>query len=110
MKYKIIEQIRKEKIRNLVPPKFFTSIPSSWPEICTVIKFKCDRNDVILSTTVLGAIHSLDPSDESKKIAFGSCFTIEAVELLRENNIKYIALSDFPWTDERYKFIKSNSR
>lgn len=110
MKYKIINRIGKEKIRNLVPPKFFTSIPTSWPEICTVIKFKCDRNDVILSTTVQDAINSLDPSDESKHIAFGGCFTIEAVELLRENNIEYVALSDFPWTDERYKSIRSNSR
>jgi hypothetical protein len=108
MKFKIHKDIEKAKIKHYVPPKFLTTVPQFWPDKCTIMVFKCGRSDVILSNIVEDALSSEILVGQKMIIAFGGCFTIESEQLLKSRGISIVALSNFPWTDERYKEIKGS--
>ncbi|MDR9856462.1 hypothetical protein RJP21_22930 [Paenibacillus sp. VCA1] len=109
MKYKIYKDVSKNKIKNYIPPGYLSSLPASWPDQLTMIVFKTGRNDVVLSNTVADALMDKKMMGQENLIAFGGCFTIESIQLFRDKEIEYVALKEFPWTDERYKQIRMNS-
>ncbi|KQN98976.1 hypothetical protein [Paenibacillus sp. Leaf72] len=109
MKYKIYKEVLKNKIKSYIPPRYFCKLPVSWPEKITIIVFKTDRNNVVLSNTVEAALSNEDLNNQINIVVFGGCFTIESIQLLRDRDISYISISDFLWTDESYKQILMNS-
>ncbi|WP_146240927.1 hypothetical protein [Paenibacillus sambharensis] len=63
-----------------------------------------------MSKTVENALRDEDLENQENIVAFGGCFTVESVQVLKDRRISYISISDFPWTDENYRQISMNSK
>lgn len=107
VRYKIHRKVLKTNIKNYIPSRYMNAFPSSWPDLITLILFRMSRDDVILSNTVKEALNNEKIKSEETIVAFGGCFTIESIQLLKDKGIHYVAINDFPWTDERYKQIRN---
>ena len=70
----------------------------------TLLVFPCQRQDVILSGAVQRVLSGTNESEGL--IAFGGCFTLEAIALLKERKVKIFVQSDFAWTDEQASQIQ----
>lgn len=66
----------------------------------TLLSFRTQRNDKVLSATVAAVLDEVSP--EENLIAFGGCFTLEAISLLKNANAEIFSVSEFPWTDDRH--------
>ena len=71
----------------------------------TLVLFRNDRNDVVLSRAVESAISDIADVAEPV-VAVGGCFTAEGLELLRARQATVLQLSEFYWTDESYRAIR----
>jgi hypothetical protein len=67
----------------------------------TLLVFPSQRQDTVLSGSVKHILSECAPSE--RLVAFGGCFTLEAIALLKERSVEVFSQSEFPWTDERWK-------
>ncbi|MDK8643919.1 hypothetical protein ABZ787_13270 [Micrococcus luteus] len=93
------------QIKKMVSPIYKGIIPNS-NEIVTGLIFP---EEIILLSDVRRALKRINQDSEIKRIAVGYCFTIEAQQLLKEYNYNTFSISNFEWSDERYKEIKGGS-
>jgi hypothetical protein len=66
----------------------------------TLLVFSTKGAEPVLSGAVKHALADLPESD--RLVAFGGCFTLEALAHFRERGVEVFARSDFPWTDEGF--------
>jgi hypothetical protein len=62
----------------------------------TLLVFPLQRE--IMSGTVAHILAEIPT--EARIVAFGSCFTLESLALLKVRHVEIFAKSDYPWTDE----------
>jgi hypothetical protein len=89
----------------MVSPRYKGIILNS-DEVVTGLIFP---EEVILLSDVRKALKRINQDSEIKRIAVGYNFTIEAQQLLKEYNFNIFTISNFEWSDERYKEIKGRS-
>ena len=90
----------------------FKKMPNSFIRLMTqyhigkiCISFKTDRKDVTLSSELKKILHKVN-IEYSKLLILTNNLTIESTEILKENEIEYISISDFFWTDDSYTSIR----
>ncbi|UPO90164.1 hypothetical protein [Niallia sp. Man26] len=101
----IIKNKTYNQIKKMVSPIYKGIIPNS-NEIVTGIIFP---EETILLSDVRKALKRINQDSEMKRVAVGYSFTIEAQQLLKEYNYNTFSISNFEWTEERYKEIKGGS-
>jgi hypothetical protein len=60
-----------------------------------------------MSNAVRQALNRVGEKSDQRVLALAGDFTLEARALLKAADIEVVQLSDFGWTDERYKAIKA---
>jgi hypothetical protein len=70
------------------------------------ICFKTDRDDVTLSRELKKILKKIN-IEKSTLLFMTNNLTVDGQEILTENGIEYMNISNFPWTDESYISIKS---
>ena len=104
MKARTHRNITGSAIFNLAPPTLRDKVALRRFEkeggLYTLLVFRSQSHDTVVSGTVRHALASL-PRDE-RLVAFGGCFTLEAIALLREHGAEIFAQSEYPWTDESW--------
>ena len=76
-------------------------------KIC--ICFKTDRNDVTLSRELKKILNKIN-IEKSILLFLTNNITVEGQEILKENAIEFMNVSNFRWTDESYISIKNNEK
>ncbi len=108
MKHTAQQGLSAESLRASVPLRYRPLLPATLSDTrYTLLLFRTDRNDVVLSRTVESAM--ADVADVAEPvIAVGGCFTTEGLELLRERGAMILQLSEYYWTDESYRAIRES--
>lgn len=70
----------------------------------TLMVFPNQRTDRVLSGVVKHMLAKIPHSE--RLVAFGGCFTLESLALLRERGAEIFAVSDYPWSDEGFLHIR----
>jgi len=65
----------------------------------TLLVFSMEPKNKIVSGVVSHILNEI--SQDARIVAFGGCFTLESLALLRARGSEIFTLSDFPWTDSR---------
>ncbi len=71
------------------------------------ICFKTDFDDVTLSRELKKVLKKIK-IEKSTLLILTNNLTINGQEILTENGIEFMNISNFPWTDESYISIKNN--
>lgn len=71
------------------------------------ICFKTDRDDVTLSRELTKILKKIN-IENSKLLFLTNNLTIDGQEILKENGIEFMNISNFSWTDKSYISIKNN--
>jgi hypothetical protein len=106
VKYTVTHGLSAEALRASVPPRYRPRLPANLPEPhYTLLLFRNDRRDVVLSRTVESAL--TEAGDEAGPlVAVGGCFTAEGIELLRARHAMVLQLAEWHWTDKSYQAIR----
>lgn len=75
-------------------------------KIINIVCFPIGINTVT-STNVKKVMKKFNAKDITT-LYFARCFTIEAINLINDNNGAVCAIIEFPWTDERYNQIRGS--
>ena len=109
MKHKIQRGLSAEALRASVPARYRPQLPEILPEPpYTLLLFRNDRNDVVMSRAVEAALEDL-VGEAERLVAVGGCFTAEGQELLLSRRATVLQLSEFHWTDDSYRAIRERS-
>lgn len=109
MKFQIISNLEPLNLLNRVPRAYRDLISiRQINEPVDLLVFPYDCKAVICSKDILKISDKL-ASAENKMVGIGGCFTIEALNLLKNYNVEIFALSDFPLTDRSHQAL-INSR
>lgn len=103
MKAKTYRNIPGSTILNLAPPTLRDKVALRKLDkegLYTLLVFRSQRQNTILSRAVRHALAGLPPDE--RLVAFGGCFTLEAITLLRERGAEIFVQSEHPWTDESW--------
>jgi len=73
-------------------------------EVFTLLVFPTQSKNTIFSGAVNHVLSEVPITE--RLVAFGGCFTLESLALLRERGAEIFAVSDFPWTDEGFTVIR----
>lgn len=107
MQYKVKNGLTKEAIRSCLPPRYRPLISDELPgPPYTLLLFRSDRNDVIMSRVVEAALSDVIAESETL-IAVAGCFTAEGLEILHARRAAVLQLSEFYWTDESYQAVRN---
>jgi hypothetical protein len=105
MKAQVLRAISGSAIVKRAPPPLKAEVSTRRFEredaLFTLLVFPSQRQDVVQSGAVSHVLG--DVPKDARLVAFGGCFTLEALALLRARNVDIFAQSDFPWTDERWQ-------
>lgn len=82
---------------SLVNKKFYN-------QIVTFVCFPADQT-AITSKNVEKALKKIK-NQHITVLYFARCFTLEAINIINDKNGATFALSEFPWTDDRYNHIR----
>lgn len=94
-----------ENLKKFLPSQYISLVDRlNYGEVVNLVCFCVDKT-VITSSEVRKAQQKLS-SINLKTFYFARCFTIEASELIAENDGVAFCLIDFPWTDESYNRIR----
>ncbi len=105
MDFKKYKDISFNKLLKVVPSRYKNLLyASKHPEISDVIIFPA--NEVLLSSRIRKAVRSFSENENNNKLILGYSFTYDAKTMMQENNIAYVELFDFGWTDESYLHIR----
>lgn len=77
---------------------------SYYDKVVNMVAFPID-NSTITSSDIIKAEKKI-VNKEIQTFYFARCFTIEATQLINENNGMAFYLIDFPWFDESYNSIR----
>ena len=80
---------------------------AEFTELCNLITFPHNRKDVVKSSLAEKALKKLGEANSGTLVVVGGCFSLESVKILKSRNAVFLALSEFPWTDEDHTHIKS---
>lgn len=106
MKHTVQRGLSADALRATVPPRYRPLLSNALPDPpYTLLLFRNDRNDVVLSRAVGAALADVAGEPEAL-VAVGGCFTAEGLELLRARQASVLQLSEFHWTDESYRAIR----
>ena len=107
MKHTVQRGLSVEALCASVPSRYRPQLPTGLREPkYTLLLFRNDRDDVILSRSVKSAL--ADVANESGPlVAVGGCFTAEGLELLQARQAIILQLAEFFWTDESYLAIRT---
>jgi hypothetical protein len=72
--------------------------------VFTLLVFPTQSKNTIFSGAVNHVLSEVPVSE--RLVAFGGCFTLESLTLLRERGAEIFTVSDFPWTDEGFTVIR----
>jgi hypothetical protein len=105
MKAKIHRNISGASVVKRAPPPLRNEVSmrrfERESEPFTLLVFPSQRQDVVLSGSVR---HVLSECAQSERlVAFGGCFTLEAIALLKDRSAEVFSQIDFPWTDEGWR-------
>lgn len=106
MKHTLQRGLTADALRASVPPRYRPLLPDALSDPpYSLLLFRNDRNDVVLSRAVEAALADA-ASESGTLVAVGGCFTVEGLELLRGRRAVVLQLSEFHWTDESYRTIR----
>lgn len=106
MKHKVQRGLSVEALRTSVPARYRAPLPGELPGAAyTLLLFRNDRNDVVLSRAVESALDDV-AGETDPLVVVGGCFTSEGLELLRARRAMVLQLSEYYWTDESYRAIR----
>lgn len=101
MKAKIYKNLPGDTLCKHAPPPLRGAVRlrrfEKEPGHFTLLVFPCQQQDRISSGAVAHVLSRLAPG--AKLVAFGGCFTLEAIALLKEQDAEIFTQSDFPWFD-----------
>ena len=108
MKYTVQRGLSAEALRSSVPARYRSRLPDHLPDRSyTLLLFRNDRRDVVLSRVVESALAEAAEPD-GRVVAVGGCFTAEGLELLRAREAMVLQLAEFHWTDESYQAVRES--
>ena len=108
--YTIQNRLTAASMLTAVPPAYRLRLRrAGQDEEYTLVVFRHNREDVILSPTVRTALAEL-PEMPGTVVVIGGCFTAEALEILAAMRAIVLQLRDFHWTDESYKRLRVRYR
>ncbi len=107
MKPVIQRHVDSSKARKLLPKRFVSQFGESdfAPGEGLLMIFPHTHNEVVLSAHARHALDRLSELTEPVRVAIGSNFTREAVELLESRGFRVVAERDWAWTDASYKSV-----
>jgi hypothetical protein len=99
-------------MKSHVRPAFRHLLPSvANGEKLTLIIFRFQRDEkgsgVVISSVVKQALARLANTERQRTLALAGSFTIESISALKESGVEAISLHEWGWTDDSYKWIKS---
>jgi hypothetical protein len=107
VQYTVQPRLSEIALRSAVPPRYRPQLPPDLPAgPYTLLLFRSDRRDVVLSRVVAAALASVPSDDRGHLVAIGGCFTAEGLELLRARGAIILQLAEFHWTDQSYQAIR----
>jgi hypothetical protein len=106
VKFSVQKNLSAKALRSSVPARYRSRLPDTLPgQAYTLLLFRNDRRDVILSRVVASALAEVvEPA--GRLVAVGGCFTAEGLELLRAQQAMVLQLAEFHWTDESYQGVR----
>jgi len=110
MKFRILNDIEKSKLKWLVPTAYkglATALESTLVSPLTLITFPHDKNNVVKSSLVCKVLSNIDQAKITSLVVVGGCFSLESVELLNQSNAYVLNLSEFDWSDARHSEVRS---
>ncbi|NQT91600.1 MAG: hypothetical protein HQ559_02480 [Lentisphaerae bacterium] len=108
MQCKITNGLSHEKVARAVPSRYRGLLPaaSSGDHLYTLMQFRCDSEDVILSSTVGRALSKHVTPQGETIVAVGGAFTREASGLLDERGAIILQLNPDYWSDQSYGSVR----
>lgn len=107
MKYAAQRDLSVASLRSALPERCLAELPTELPPgPYTLLVFRSDRRDVVLSRVVQSALDREAITDGQQLVAVAGCFTAEGLELLRERRAIILQTSEWHWTDDSYKCIR----
>ncbi|HEZ7986783.1 MAG TPA: hypothetical protein RWO09_07605 [Ruminococcus sp.] len=107
-------EIRKEiycsydNMKKYLPPQYIDLVNKNfYGKVINIVCFPIGTT--IASGNIKKVLKKINNSD-TVTLYFARCFTLDAIEMIRENNGEACAGIEFPWTDERYNRIRSGTR
>ena len=108
MKAKVYSDIAGSLITKRAPPSLRDQVVLRRFEkdegLFTLLVFPTQRKNKILSGAVSHALVEVPVTE--RLVAFGGCFTLESLALLKERGAEIFAADDFPWTDGGFTKIR----
>jgi hypothetical protein len=105
--FQIIEIKDKNDFKKVSNPFIGLMTKNHLGKVC--ICFKTDRDDVTLSRELTKILKKMN-AEKSTLLFLTNNLTVDGQEILKENGIEFMNISNFPWTDQSYISIKSKTK
>ncbi|MBA6234020.1 MULTISPECIES: hypothetical protein [unclassified Colwellia] len=95
MKFRILRNLPSNLVKERVPTKYkdlAVTCESQLLDTCSLIIFPHDKRNVVKSGLVEKSLKSLGESSDPQLVVVGSCFSVEATNLLNRKKAVFISL------------------